>query len=243
MQTGRSVFANRRHAPKTDYPKLPLDQDALRLMATLPPGLQTLGQNQRFSFHALVVLARATDYTRNMTKIPRPGWAPHFDSCRRYNDFSEACPALTMPDDPQYKFENLVCVTLIVYCCLAFVEARCMDILVRGARTQLTQRVPNLHPVASRHGNFECHIAENQCQIWMWIVAVDSWRMADVPYHQRSSALAPEGHALFCKLLQEHPHLCRLEEVEKVVVNFLWTDQLRRSLRLYWELTAAAITG
>ncbi|KIV90978.1 hypothetical protein PV10_05573 [Exophiala mesophila] len=243
MQTGKSIFAYRHLAPKVDYPKLPHDQDTLRLTTTmmLPPGLQTLGQSQRLSTHALVVLARAADYTRRKAKGPRPGWAPQVDSGRRYNDFSEACPALNMPEDPQCKLENLVCTCLIVYCCLAFVEARCIDILVRGARTQLTQRVPGFHPLTSPEDNLECHRAEQQCQIWMWILTVDSWRIVDVPYHQRASALGPPGHALLCKLLQEHPHLCRLEEVEKVVGKFLWTEELRKSLSLYWELTAADI--
>lgn len=245
MATGSTMFPGERRPYSPIYPEHPFPPKLLLAISTLPSGFENLAMNRLLSFDTLQLLFRATDRTRTDIHVLRRKQAERRRMSRPWNDFWEACPAFGMLDDQGCNLlEKLICLTLIVYCCLAFDDVRSVNNVLRGARAELSQKIASLHPPHPPDVLPELARVQLDCHLWMWTVTIDAWRVSSPFSARHGPSLSPDGMHLFRQLLNKYPAQAReLAALKHVTAQFLWTAELDRSLDMYWERLAREVTG
>ena len=235
MQTGSTIFPGERRSYVPLYPSHPFPPELRVAISVLPSGFETLALGCVLSFDTLQVLITATDRTRQNIHALRREQAARRRIRRKYNDFWEACPCFGVLDDNCNVLEKLICLTLVVYCCLAFDDLRSIQNVLRGSRAELSKKIASFKPALEPSVLPEVSRAATDCHIWMWVIAVDSWRVANTFASRQGPPLLPEGAALFAKLMQRYPHVKSLDLLDAIVGQFLWTVELRKSVKIFWE--------
>jgi len=153
---------------------------------------------------------------------------------RRYDCFSEACPWLLQPDDQVHPLLKPLTLALILWCCNAFVKVRSYTCIYAGCLRALTARL--LSPASRRAStsdipkNNTMAADERDCLIWIWIVAVDSWR------YDTANKLLPTGENLLVHFESRFPYeYAQVDVLRQVLARFFLTDELRCATETLWN--------
>lgn len=223
MQTGRSLFPNDRRSFNGDFPKHPFAKDLQDLLGAIPPGIAALCDACKLSWDTIAVLRR----TRQLNLKENPSaqiqaLAERRYDVRPYDDLWCACPSLLVVEPSGPSFDKAICLAISVYCCIAFSDLRLGASSFRGTRLQLSNIAPSL-----RHNS----IAERHSTIWMWLIAIDSWRTITSP-----PTLASPGDELLSKYYR------RFEEaragwpvLSSVMERFFWSQNLSQFWGTHWN--------
>jgi hypothetical protein len=217
METGKTMFPGHRREYEQRYPIHPFPSELWSSITKLPAGFQKLVTECVICFDILSILSR-------LTHISRLGYHNRLEFIKKtrkmggsHNDFWEACPCLGIVDDLSPDLEQLLSLTMICYSFTAF-SSNYYPSAFRGSRHALTKKISSYAPKSQ---------AEEDCLIWMWVIAIDSWRT--------SSGLPQPGLALLFKLQSRLPALRSLSAVNAIVRQFLWPREFSIAANRYWE--------
>jgi hypothetical protein len=219
LETGATMFPGERRRYDRRYPSHPFSPELCDMITILPSGFHDLATACALSYDVLPVLYRAAHLTSLSTYNRLELLSKTRRSTRMYNDFWEACPCLAVSvfECNCSMLEKLLCLTLICYSFTAF-GARSAPSALREPKFELTNKIALYSPKSP---------AEELCVIWMWIVLIDSWRTGN--------RLQPDGFSLLFNLQQRFPRLRYTENVSACGSQFLWTSELERSVKIYWD--------
>jgi hypothetical protein len=217
MESGETIYPGERRRYKPAYPTDPFSTELYAMITRLPPRLQTLVTEGVLSLNILPLLCRATLLARLSTRGRFELLSKSRRSTKLYDDFWEACPCLCVSDDSCTMLEKLLSLTLVCYSFLAF-GSRSYPTALRGSRFEITKIIGSYSPQSQ---------TEEECLIWMWIVIIDSWRLG--------RRLQPSGISLLFNLQLRFPALRQVSAVTDVANRFIWTDDLNKSVYVYWD--------
>lgn len=219
--TGSTMFPGSPRRYKPIYPSHPISVELHSMIGSLPEGYQGLVAEGRLSCDVLLPLYRATYLTRITDAKTRSGVIESTRMQKKmYNDFWEACPCLTAsPDDGDLMFEKLLALTLVGYCYTAL-GPKLSSIVLRESRAELTKKIVSYQARS---------LSEEECVIWMWIVAIDTWSIG------QPHSLQPDGVSLVMELQTRFPQMRDLSAVKDLGNRFLWTKELETSVADYWD--------
>ncbi|ETI21027.1 hypothetical protein G647_07370 [Cladophialophora carrionii CBS 160.54] len=160
-------------APPVPYPIHAIDLDASAL-DELPSGFRHLIHGAKLSRNVIEVIQRANivnDATFGKSKTTPNYNTYKLEITAKYFDYIEACPELGSPDDPwsEAPLGKLLCLALLVYCCNDLCPVSALSASKTSARRGLTAE---LLKCTSTHDE-KC---EEECLLWVWIVALNAWR-------------------------------------------------------------------
>ena len=195
---------------------------ALRLDSTmiqsLPFGFRKLAEDGRLSAPTVEVLCRLTLYAQDPWSLERLS-----NDDEALSTFEEACPALK---SPTMTIEKLLCLTILVYCSLAF----CTHWSDLNASPSLVVRRRVLESSLEEFGHVD-DSTELSCLKWMWLVAIESWKEKDDCY-------AVNGLHMLARFRERYAETT-WHDVERTLQLFMWDDKLSMlSLRRLWALQA-----
>jgi hypothetical protein len=217
LESGKTIFPGERRPHDPEFPKHPYPPDLCKIIGSFPSGFEALALEGALSLdviplvHRGAYLARLTSSSRYQllsTKRRLTG---------RYNDFAEACPALAISGHEGSMLEKLLCTAILCFAYSGF-GSRTSASAVRGSRSEMTTKLHLYKPKSA---------AELDCLIWMFIVAIDAWRIG--------SQLHPEGLLLLVRLQEAYPAMKNVNAAIAVAKRFLWTSLLDESMRSYWK--------
>ena len=202
-------------------------------MDAFPSGFRSLALYGILPLEVITLVCRATvAFQRNGSNgsiyIP---FSPAENLClperRKYDCFSEACPWLLAPDDQVRPLLKPLTLALILWCCNAFIKVRSYTCIYAGCLRALTTCL--LTPTAKEFSG--AMVAdERACLIWIWIVAIDSWRF------DTSNKLLPTGKELLIDFESHFPHeFAHPDVLRDVLARFLLTDELRCAVKTLWN--------
>jgi hypothetical protein len=197
IATGVSIFPGQRTRPTPIYPS--------EYQQNLPSGFRELVREQKLSLDLLAVLSRAYDLEQNTKERKRV----QAEVTRKYDDFLEACPFLG--DDT--SLEKLIATAMMAYSVTS--TSKVPTSVFNGPRIALTNSLRNYE---------EKSWAERRCLLWVYVIAIDSWR--DQPLQEK---LVNEVWSRFPETVRQWP--C----VEQVVSSFFWTKEFSEYWRGHWE--------
>ncbi|KIW75478.1 hypothetical protein Z517_10219 [Fonsecaea pedrosoi CBS 271.37] len=207
-------------------------EDDVKIIDKLPCGFRNLARAGVLSSETLQIIHRISvkqdwspqDATyrekqgKERTKVYRPVAGQAWN-------FWDACTAFRTPDGPGGpSLEKMICLALFRYCANRANRLRPKACIYHSATTQLTARLPAFRVSSAR--------TERDCLIWIWLVAIDSWAMA-----QNSPELSADGARLLAKMRDALPELRDWAwwDLECLGQKFFWRDDLRVLLRANWD--------
>ncbi|OAP56700.1 hypothetical protein AYL99_08812 [Fonsecaea erecta] len=207
-------------------------EDDTKTMEQLPCGFRNLARAGALSLETLQIIHRISvkqdwspqdptykgKYGEEMSKVYGPVAGQAWN-------FWDACAAFRAPEGPRGpSLEKMICLALFRYCANRANHLRPKACIYHSATTQLTARLPEFRVSSSR--------TERDCLIWIWLVAIDSWAMA-----QNSAELSHEGRQLLLKMRKAMPELQDWEwwDLESLGQKFFWRDDIRILLKAIWE--------
>ncbi|OQV05247.1 hypothetical protein CLAIMM_10019 [Cladophialophora immunda] len=215
-----------RRAPRFRY------EDDVKITEKLPCGFRNLARAGALSSETLQII--------NRISIKRD-WGPQDPAYKEKQgeekskvyrpvagqawNFWDACTAFRTPEGPGGpSLEKMICLALFRYCANRANRLRPKACIYHSATTQLTARLPKFRVSNSR--------TERDCLIWIWLVAIDSWAMA-----QNSPELSPEGSRLLSEMRKALPELRDWEwwDLESLGQKFFWRDDIRVLLKATWK--------
>jgi hypothetical protein len=161
---------------------------------------------------------------------------------RKYNNFNEACPALSAQEP---SLEKYLAYALLLYCNLTFSPKRGLleacNLIFSIPRSILIRELPSfdLASVAgaqtelapeqeSKLGLDSSTLHQRQCVLWIWLVLISSLIIANT----KKSSLATE---LAARLVARYPACRRWVDVEAILTGFFASEVVVESLRRHWH--------
>ena len=188
------------------------------MVQSLPLGFRKLAEDGCLSVPTVEVLCRLALYAQDPSSLERLS-----TDNEAVSTFEEACPALK---SPSMAIEKLLCLTILVYCGLAF-STQWSDL---NASPSLVVRRRVLKTSLEEFGHVDDG-TELSCLKWMWLVAIESWRERDDCYALNGLRML----ALFRDRFVE----TAWHDVERTLDLFMWGGRFSRSsLRRLWALKA-----
>ncbi|KIX94218.1 uncharacterized protein Z520_09928 [Fonsecaea multimorphosa CBS 102226] len=216
-----------RQAPHVRY-----GPDDLETIERLPCGFRNLARAGALSSETLQIIHRIS---------VKRDWSPQDHEYRERQgeektkvygpvagqawNFWDACTAFRNPEGPEGpSLEKMIWLALFRYCANRANRLRPKACIYHSATMQLTARLPTFRVSNSR--------TERDCLIWIWLVAIDSWAMA-----QDSTEMYPEGLQLVSQMHKAMPELGDWEwwDLESLGQKFFWREDIRTVLRANWE--------
>lgn len=207
------------------YPQPPFSVEIREIVDKIPLGFQDLTQVGRFSKQMIILLGRISYYEKlNKTNPIRAREVLYARTSARnsrsYNNFNEACPALSKPGADLEKYLSSA---LLIYCGLTFSPRRDLleacNLIFLIPRIVLTRELPFL-VVASAE--------ESQCLKWTWLVLIASLIIANT---KRSTA----GKELTLQLVDRFPTCRRWDRVEGILKEFFASEMVLEALSRHWQ--------
>lgn len=219
LDTGESLFAKGdRQYPSPAAQFTPYSPQVAKIIHNFAPGFRKLAYEGNLSLEMLQLIAKA----QQLSTLPPHRHHEFFTagdrSSRRNHDYTDVCPTLRYCDQDKTNLEHLICMTIVCYIFTAFGQGP-SGIPARTARHQLTRKL-QLNTYNSP--------VETRCSKWMWIITIDSWKIG--------SDLDKPGKLLLLKLQTLHPEMRDVEVAASVARDFMWTRELDRSIRDYWNM-------
>lgn len=172
LETGAgSIFPFAKRKSNRSYPTHPFDSDTLALVVSLPPGFAAIARQSTLGLDVLRILSRMTLFLRSQVTRPSPGTEQ--DSAAEgqdYPDILDVCSCLHASPLTEHSLEKNICLAIILFSCDTHSQRGSTSKLTpyRGTRQELTRSLP-----LTRDRNTE----ERNCLIWVWMIALGSWKM------------------------------------------------------------------
>lgn len=217
LDSGQTMFPGERRLHKPEVPKHPYSAELREILSTFPAGFESLAFESSLTFDMIPVVYRAA----HLSRLKPSGFRELLSNKRRwsckYNDFAEACPALAISGLEGSLLEKLICTTILCFSYTGF-GSKTSASAVRGSRGELTAKLHLFEPNT---------IAKLDCLMWMYVIAIDAWKVG--------SQLHPDGILLLVKLQEAYPIMKNVDTAIAKAKMFLWTNILEESLRSYWK--------
>lgn len=229
LMTGTTLFEGQRRRFSPVYPVAPFSPETQDTIRILPAGYADLVKDGELSQDAIDTLERAvrTELT-NFSETRQQERAQRRSVTRRYFDPLEAVPCIITPDCDEIVLEKMICWAMYVCCWFDRVTLRSSLGIYGRARRYITDRLPAFQ--TTKQSVF-------QCSLWMWIIAIDSWRTPS-----SANPLLPEGLSLLTIFVQRFPLLSDdWSAIENVVRHFFHTEELLRYWRYSWARLASNV--
>ncbi|KAK5047893.1 hypothetical protein LTR84_006081 [Exophiala bonariae] len=217
LDLGQTMFPGERRPHKPEVPKHPYSAELREILSTFPPGFESLAFESALTYDLFPVVYRAS----HLSRLKPSGIRDLLSNKRRwgckYNDFAEACPALAISGLEGSLLEKLICTAILCFSYTGF-GSKTSASAVRGSRGELTTKLHLYEPNS---------IAKLDCLMWMYVVAIDAWKIG--------SQLHPDGILLLVKLQEAFPIMRDVNTAIAKAKMFLWTNILEESVRSYWK--------
>ena len=186
------------------------------MVQSLPLGFRKLAEDGRLSVPTVEVLCRLALYSQDPLLLERLS-----NDNEALSTFEEACPALK---SPSMTIEKLLCLTVLVYCGLAFCT-RWSDLNVSPSLV-VRRRVLEISLEEMGHVDDGTELS---CLKWMWLVAIESWREKDDCYTLNGLQMLAHFRERFVET--------GWDDVERTLHLFMWGGKFSVSpLRRLWAL-------
>ncbi|OAP65783.1 hypothetical protein AYL99_01755 [Fonsecaea erecta] len=196
------------------YPKPPLTAEMRQIVDRIPFGFQQLVQNAVLSVEMVILLGRIAQYQ----KLAQSEDA--LTCNRRHDNFGEACPSLRTPG---LNLEKYLTFSLLLYSSITFSPKRSLleacHLVFGIPRCLLTKDLPSF---------FGKSPDETKCIVWMWLVLIASWTIAN-------RTKSTSGRSLTFQLVERYPELRAWTEVKGLLHDFFSSGVLLESLQHLWE--------
>jgi hypothetical protein len=213
-ETGKTMFPGQRRVHDPIYPSNP---SSMHLIQSLPIGFRDLFLQRALSYDILPILTRATHFSRLSARERAELLRESRTQKKAFDDFCEACPCLGQYDDKYHPLERLLTMSMMYYIYGAFAP-RAFPTGPGGPTPDLTKRLMLYQSTT---------MAEEACSQWMWILAIDlSCAGSQVPLDKQPSML---------QLQLRYPEFRAVETVLALGTKFLWTREMTKSVRSYWQ--------
>lgn len=218
LNTGQTMFPGERRPHQPEVPKHPYSASLREILSTFPPGFESLAFESALTFDVIPVIYRAAHLSRlSLSGIRQLLSNKRRWSCK-YNDFAEACPALAISGlEGSSLLEKLICTAILCFSYTGF-GSKTSASAVRGSRAELTTKLHLFEPGSA---------AKLDCLMWMYVVAIDAWKVG--------SQLHPDGILLLVRLQEAYPAMRSVDAAIAKSKMFLWTNTLEESVRSYWR--------
>lgn len=175
----------------------------------LPRGFTDLIDADRLSPSTVRLLVRLEEFV--------PG-QPHASQAT-FQSFEDACPCLKAE---QTTFEQLLCLTVMIYCNIAFSQSSIglQPTLAFGARRNML-----IKAMSTFNTNVQ---VEKNCMLWMFIVSIRSCTDKRGRVSLEGSMLLTEAHRRYTTLTWPR--------VESMLSMFAWNSKLIEHLPQFFEL-------
>ena len=221
------------------YPPTPHSTEFLALVDVFPSGFRRLALQGIVPVELITIIVRATlAFRQNSNSSTYVPFSATENLChserRKYLCFSESCPWLLAPDDETHPILKPLTLALMLWCCNAFVKVRSYTCIYAGVLRALTVW---LLDSVDRHlsTNDEARdstvaAGEKDCLLWIWIVAIDSWRF------DTSNKLLPTGKQLLVCFERLFPYeFADADVLQEVLDKFFLTEELRGAVKTLWN--------
>ncbi|KAJ4512159.1 hypothetical protein HRR83_006123 [Exophiala dermatitidis] len=229
-----SIFPLAKRKKHRVYPQHPFRDDILSMIATLPSGFAAIAQKGTLGIDVLQILSRVSIFLRS--KISRQPLAIDKDPVpedQEYPDIFDACSCLHSAASTEHSLEESICLTIILFCfnIHSHADSHTKITSYRGSRQELTRSLPFV-PCPGEPYSRE---PERECLIWIWMVAISSWRTG--------RGLSQEGQWLSCAFFARFDEARCLADVEDAMRRFFWYQPLCEEWRLTWSEALGAWTS
>lgn len=220
LNNGEEPLVSRGVTFKPDYPSLPLVGDWADLVGTLPLGFQKLARSGRLSCQIMGLLGRSQEMIDAFANGTLNAWVDA-DGGRRPLEHRESLPFLDSRNSEGVTLEQMICYGIFVLTSRLVNPKKpaIWSIPATGGRAQITQQALNC-PTDSN--------AEKHCLIWIWLIGIDAWGIAN-------ATMPVRGQILMEQLKARFPEAANWRHLSRVVKEFFWTDDLEEACKLYWD--------
>ncbi|KEF58087.1 uncharacterized protein A1O9_06010 [Exophiala aquamarina CBS 119918] len=217
LDSGKTIFPGERRQHDPELPSHPYSPELCKVIESFPPGFEALALEGVLSYDVIPLVYRAAHLAR---LSPSARWQLLSTKRRlpgQYNDFAEACPSLAISGRSGSMLEKLIATAILCFAYTGF-GSRTSASALRGSRAELLMNLHLYNPKS---------VAEADCLLWMYVVAVDAWSVG--------SRLQPDGLVLLVKLQEGYPATRSVDAAITMARRFLWTSLLDESVRSYWK--------
>lgn len=220
LNNGEEPLVPTRTINQSEYPNLPLQNELLDLVNSLPPGFQKLARNGRLSCQVLRLLGRAQEMVDAVAGGTAKAWLAIPNESPAM-DYRAILPCLDTSEGEDTGLEQLVCyaIFLLTSRMLSPVKTAIWSLPVTGGRAQITQQVLNCRVDTS---------AEKHCLIWVWLIGIDAWGVV-------SGTMPGKGRILMQQLKARYPEASNWRHLSRAMKEFFWTDDLEMACKGYWK--------
>ena len=225
LYTGTAMFPTARPTHVPYYPPFPFEPKVRALVLKLPLGFDALAQRRILSLSTLEVLARTADASDQQLRdgsIIADEREYFCGTLRRYSDFWEACPCLSVPDsqEAQPNLEKIVVLALILYCRQTFNSVQSMSATYAGVRLNLASNL------VRRWGAADA--SEVDAMVWVWMIVVDVWTNID-------GTLLPRGLKLLHLMKKRFRSVHTTNQMLMRLRLFFCNEKFEQRCRAYWN--------
>ncbi|KIW71605.1 hypothetical protein PV04_03748 [Phialophora macrospora] len=221
------------------YPSHPFSRETQDLVGTIPEGFQRLALNQILPLDVIELLSRIAHALRRCGRkniyIPlSDAENPFHFRQRRYDTFSEACPCLFAPEHQVHPLLKPLTLALAIWSCNAYSTTRSASLVTTGFLRSLTTRLQQT-PTAtgtsvSAHIPSSPSVDEQECWVWIWMVAIDAWMPPD------SRELLPVGKELLQCFKARFPRAATGPNIrDGILTRYFSNNDFRVRVRSLWH--------
>ncbi|KIW64144.1 hypothetical protein PV04_09099 [Phialophora macrospora] len=225
----------------------PLEPDLRDTVNSLPLGFQALARRGHISNKMLILLGRISHFDQlNRTnkllarEMLLAGTTGNNTNKRKYNNFNEACPALSSLEP---SLEKNLAHALLLYCNLTFSPKRALleacNLIFSIPRAILIKELPSFDEASAAGARTErppeheselesSTLVRRQCVLWIWLVLISSLIIANT----KKSSLETE---LAARLAARYPACRRWVNVEAILTAFFASEVVMESLHRHWN--------
>lgn len=210
------------------YPPFPLPSSLQWQVDWLPQGFRQLANIGAIATSNLCVLFRIYNVQLDLQKDTmhtRLNTYP-LNGNSDYRTLLDACPVLKMPDGDDTIFQKILCWTLLIYSMVYLGNANAVSPLPLSARQDLTNSLFKLPQ--------QQILVMEECVLWMWHIAVRSWR-------RRNGQLEGAGEALEQAQNQRFMHWYSNGRAEQVLESFSWGLHVCGQSQSCWKATDTSL--
>jgi len=208
----------------TFYPQPPFTEDIDAIVHQIPFGFRNIAQGGRFTKEMVVLLGRIC-YFERLGNVDEPLLRETLSSadgiCQTaHNNFNEACPALSLPGTCLEKYLSYA---LLLYCNLTFSPKPALleacNLIFAIPRFLLTRDLAAFEAKPTD---------EERCLVWIWLILIDSWIIANKFRSVASTALS-------LQLISKYPCCGDWTYVEGILKDFFASATVLGSLQDHWS--------